>query len=103
MKWLSEWNRRPEDENLEDILFLLRKDGQNNGPGRVFHILETFISSVNDAELGDRFSQSLKSWSPADVARKMLTGKLKVLMEFSAICESKLKLLQSLRQQIAQL
>ncbi|KAK7289895.1 hypothetical protein RIF29_03918 [Crotalaria pallida] len=103
IKWLSKWKRRSEDESLEDILVLLRKNGQNNGPGQVFHILETFISSMNDAELGDHISHSLQSWSPADVARKMMTGKLKVLMEFSAICESKLKLLQSMKQQIAQL
>ncbi|CAK8566015.1 unnamed protein product [Lathyrus sativus] len=102
MKWLNEWSKRPEDENSEDILSLLRKDGHNDGPGRVFHILETFISSMSNAEVGDRIYHSLKSWSPADVARKMMTGKLKVLMEFSAICESKLKLLQSLKQQIAQ-
>ncbi|KAF1881581.1 hypothetical protein Lal_00021436 [Lupinus albus] len=103
IEWLSKWNKRPEDETLENILFLLRKDGPNNGPGKVFHILETFISSMNDVELGDHISQSLKSWSPADVARKIMSGKLKVLMEFSAICESKLKLLHSIKQQIAQL
>ncbi|OIV89029.1 hypothetical protein TanjilG_24099 [Lupinus angustifolius] len=102
IEWLSKWNKRPEEESLENILFLLRKDGPNNGPGKVFHILETFISSMNDVELGDHISQSLKSWSPADVARKITTGKLKVLVEFSAICESKLKLLQSIKQQIAQ-
>ncbi|KAH1196959.1 N-terminal acetyltransferase B complex auxiliary subunit NAA25 [Glycine max] len=90
LTWITEWNKRPEDEHLENILLLLRKDGHNDGPGEVFHILETFISSMNDAELGDRISQSLKSWSPADVFRKMMTGKLKVLTEFSAICESKL-------------
>lgn len=103
MKWMSEWNRRHEDENLEHILSLLRKDGHNDGPGQVFHVLETFISSMNDSELGDRIYHSLKSWSPADVARKITTGKLKVLMEFSAICESKLKLLQSVKHQMAQL
>ncbi|KAG4923594.1 N-terminal acetyltransferase B complex auxiliary subunit NAA25 isoform X2 [Glycine max] len=103
LTWITEWNKRPEDEHLENILLLLRKDGHNDGPGEVFHILETFISSMNDAELGDRISQSLKSWSPADVFRKMMTGKLKVLTEFSAICESKLKLFNSMKQQIAQL
>jgi N-terminal acetyltransferase B complex non-catalytic subunit len=101
MKWTSEWNKRPEDENSEGILSLLRRDGHTEGPGRVFHILETFISSTSNAEVGDRIYHSLKSWSPADVARKMTTGKLKVLTEFSTICESKLKLLQSLKQQIA--
>ncbi|XP_020221131.1 N-terminal acetyltransferase B complex auxiliary subunit NAA25 [Cajanus cajan] len=103
MKWIREWKRRPEDLNLDSILSLLHKDGHNDGPGKVFHILQTFISSVNDSEVGDRISQSLKSWCPAEVARKMMTGKLKVLMDFSAICESKLKLLQHLKQQIAQL
>ncbi|KAL2333032.1 hypothetical protein Fmac_014245 [Flemingia macrophylla] len=103
MKWITECIRRPEDSNLDNILFLLRKDGHNDGPGKVFHILETFISSVNDAEVGDRISQSLKSWCPADVARKIVNGKLKVLMDLSAICVSKMKLLQSLKQQIAQL
>ncbi|XP_061359920.1 N-terminal acetyltransferase B complex auxiliary subunit NAA25 [Gastrolobium bilobum] len=103
MKWISGWSRRPEDENLEDILFLLRKDEHNDGPGQVFHIIETFISSMNDVELGDRISQSLKSWSPTDVARKIMTGKHKVLMEFSAICESKLKLFKSMKQQVSQL
>lgn len=103
MKWISEWNRRPEDENLEDILNLIRKDGHNDGPGKVFHCLETFISSMNDMELGDQIYQSIKSWNSANVARKIMTGKLKVLLEFSAICDSKLKLLQSVKQQIAQL
>lgn len=102
IKQISESNRRPEDENSDGILSLLRKDEHNDGPGRVFHVLETFISSMSNAEVGDRIYHSLKSWSPADVARKMMTGKLKVLTAFSAICESKLKLLQSLKQQIAQ-
>jgi N-terminal acetyltransferase B complex non-catalytic subunit len=102
MERISEWNRRPEDDNSEGILSLLREDEHNDGPGRVFHVLETFISSMSNAEVGDRIYHSLKSWSPADVARKMMLGKLKVLTEFSAICESKLKLLQSLKQQIAQ-
>lgn len=102
MERISEWNRRPEDDNSEGILSLLREDEHNDGPGRVFHVLETFISSMSNAEVGDRIYHSLKSWSPADVARKIMSGKLKVLTEFSAICESKLKLLQSLKQQIAQ-
>jgi len=104
MKWICEWMTKPEDENLENIFHLLNKDGLNNdGPGKVFRTLETFISSVNDAEFGDHISPPLKSWSPADVARKMMSGKLNTLMEFSAICDSKMKFLQSMKQQIAQL
>ncbi|XP_048420482.1 N-terminal acetyltransferase B complex auxiliary subunit NAA25-like [Pyrus x bretschneideri] len=102
MKWLREQINRPEDESLETLLSSLQKKGQNEGPGQVFHILETYISSVNDTEIGDRISRALKSWSPPDVARKLITGKCTVLSEFLRICESKLKLLQTLKQQIAQ-
>ncbi|RDY04396.1 N-terminal acetyltransferase B complex auxiliary subunit NAA25, partial [Mucuna pruriens] len=91
MKWITEWDTRPEEENLDNILFLVQKEGHNNdGPGKVLRVLETFISSVNDAEVGDRICQSIRSWSPVDVARKIMIGKLEVVMEFSAICESKL-------------
>ncbi|KAI4315952.1 hypothetical protein L6164_023975 [Bauhinia variegata] len=103
MKWLREWKSRTEDEHLEVILAPLCSNVQSDGPGKVFHILETFVSSVNDTELGNHISESVKSWSPSDVARKMVTGKNKVLMEFLRICESKAKLLRSMKQRIAQL
>ncbi|XP_030963835.1 N-terminal acetyltransferase B complex auxiliary subunit NAA25 isoform X1 [Quercus lobata] len=102
MKWLREQIKRPEDENLETILSFVQKTGQNEGPGQVFKILETYVSSVNDAELGERISEAVKSWSPADVARKIITGKCTVLSEFLKICESKFKSLKTLKQQISQ-
>ncbi|XP_008232050.1 PREDICTED: phagocyte signaling-impaired protein [Prunus mume] len=102
MKWLREQINRPEDENLETLLSALQKKGQNEGPGQVFQIIETFMSSKDDTELGDRISQALKSWSSVDVGRKIVTGKCTVLSEFLRICESKLKLLQALKHQIAQ-
>lgn len=103
MKWLREWKKTPEDKNVEDIISPLRNNELNDGPGQFFRKLESYVSSADETELGDRISQSLKSWSPADVARKMVTGKHKVLMEFYKICESKLKSLQSMKQKIAQL
>ncbi|KAJ7964264.1 phagocyte signaling-impaired protein [Quillaja saponaria] len=103
MKWLRERINRSEDENLEDILSPLQRNGQNEGPGQVYQILVDCISSMNEIELGNHISQSLKSWSPSDVARKIVTGKCKVLTEFLMICESKLKLFQTLKQKIAQL
>ncbi|KAJ7959894.1 Phagocyte signaling-impaired protein [Quillaja saponaria] len=105
MKWLREWINRPENQNFEDILSPLQRKGQNEGPGQVYHLLEDFISNMDEIEieLSDRISLSLKSWSPADVARKMVTGKCKVLTEFLKICESKMKLFQALKQQISQL
>lgn len=101
MKWLREQINRPEDENLESFLSSVQKKGQE-GPGQVFLILETLVSSINDIDFGDRISQALKSWNRVDVARKIVTGKCRVLAEFLQICESKLKLLQTLKQQLAQ-
>lgn len=102
MKWLREQINRPEDENLETTLSFLKEKGQNEGPGQVFEIVETFASSINDTELGNWISQAVKCWNPIDVARKMVTGKCTVLLEFLQICESKMKLLQALKLQIAQ-
>ncbi|KAF5446637.1 hypothetical protein F2P56_032248 [Juglans regia] len=102
MKWLREQINRPEDENLETTLSFLQGKGQNEGPGQVFKIVETFASSINDTELGDWISQAVKCWSPVDVARKIVTGKCTVLSEFLQMCGSKMKLLQALKQQIAQ-
>lgn len=102
MKWLREQINSSEDEHLETTVSLLQKKGQNEGPGQVFKILETFSSSPNDAELGERISQAVRSWSPVDVGRKIVTGKCTVLSEFLKICESKFKLLKALKQQIAQ-
>ncbi|KAM5583076.1 N-terminal acetyltransferase B complex auxiliary subunit NAA25 [Rosa sericea] len=101
-KWLKEQINRPEDENLETLLSSLQKKEQIEGPGQVFQIIETFTSSINDTELGDRISQSLKSWGHVDVGRKIVAGKCTVLSEFLRICDSKSKLFQALKQQIAQ-
>lgn len=102
-KWLREQINRPEDENLETILSFLQKKGQNEGgPGQVFKILETLVPSINETQLGERISQAVKSWSPVDVARKIVTGKCTVASEFLKICESKLKSLHAMKQQIAQ-
>ncbi|KAE8039358.1 hypothetical protein FH972_011778 [Carpinus fangiana] len=103
-KWLREQINKPEDENLETILSFLHKKGQNEGgPGQVFKILETSVSSINETQLGERISQAVKSWSPVDVARKIVTGKCTVASKFLKICESKLKSLHAMKQQIAQL
>lgn len=101
-KWLKEQINRPEDENLETLLSSLQKKEQMEGPGQVFQIIGTFTSSINETDLGDRISQSLKSWSHVDVGRKIVAGKCTVLSEFLRICDSKSKLFQALKQQIAQ-
>ncbi|XP_065881185.1 N-terminal acetyltransferase B complex auxiliary subunit NAA25 [Euphorbia lathyris] len=93
--------KKPEDEVVETILCSVRNKKQEEGPGQVFQILESFITSVDEVELGGRISQAVKSWSPGDVARKMGNSSKTVLSTFVHICESKIKLLQTLKQQIS--
>ncbi|KAL7264217.1 hypothetical protein ACSBR1_002217 [Camellia fascicularis] len=95
--WLREQIKSPLDGNVEIILSSLGVKEQNEGPGKVFQILQTSISSMNDVELGDRISQALKSWSHVDIARKIVTGQSTVLSEFLQICELKVKSLQALK------
>ncbi|XAR60788.1 hypothetical protein NMG60_11034292 [Bertholletia excelsa] len=99
VNWLREQVKMPVDANMEVVLSSIKL---NEGPGKVFQVLETSIMSMNDVELGDQISQALKSWSRADVARKIVTGHQTMLSEYLQICESKVKLLQALKLQIQQ-
>ncbi|KAJ4839804.1 hypothetical protein Tsubulata_032010 [Turnera subulata] len=101
-KWLKEQIGRVEDENIESILSSIRKEGQDEGPGKVFQVIERVTSSINEAEFGDRISQGLKSWNAVDVARKIVNGDSSALSEFLQICELKLKSFKALKQQLAQ-
>ncbi|XP_023006933.1 N-terminal acetyltransferase B complex auxiliary subunit NAA25-like [Cucurbita maxima] len=103
MNWLSVFVNQSDEGKLEAILLSIQKSGNNNkGPGQVFHALETLTSPMDNTELGHRISEALKSWNTVDVARKLVTGKDVVLNEFIKICESKLKSIQKLKQQISQ-
>ncbi|CAK9164144.1 unnamed protein product [Ilex paraguariensis] len=96
-KWLSEQINKPVEENLEIILSSLQGEKQGEGPGKVFQVLETKISSMNGLDVGDRIAQALQCWNSADVARKVITGQGMVLTEFLRICKSKIKLMQALK------
>ncbi|GMI92020.1 TRANSCURVATA 2, NatB auxiliary subunit [Hibiscus trionum] len=101
--WLQDQIKSPEDNKIDILVSSLKRNGQNGGgPGQVFHILETLISSADETELGNWISQALRAWSSVDVGRKIVTGQSRVLSEFCRICESKIKSLRSLKQQIAQ-
>ncbi|CAK9314599.1 unnamed protein product [Citrullus colocynthis] len=102
LKWLEGLVNQLEEGKLEAILSSIRNNGNNDGPGQVFHTLETLTSSMNSMELGHRITEALKSWNTVDVARKLVTGKHVVLNEFIKICESKYMSLQKLKQQISQ-
>ncbi|XP_039050474.1 N-terminal acetyltransferase B complex auxiliary subunit NAA25-like [Hibiscus syriacus] len=102
VRWSQDQIKSPEDNKIDILVSSLKTNGQNGGPGHVFHILETLASSPNETELGNWISQALRAWSPVDVGRKIITGQSRVLSEFCRICESKIKALKSLKQQIAQ-
>lgn len=100
MKWLREQLENPVDGSLDNILSSLQRKEPNEGPGKVLQILETYVASINDIELGDRISQALKTWSSLDVVRKLIAGQHTVLSDFLKICEIKFKLLQTLKLQV---
>lgn len=74
--------------------------GPNEGPGQVFQAPKDFISTADESELGDRIFQAIKCWSPEDISRKTVKSQQNMMLDFLQICESKLKLLKSLKQQL---
>ncbi|XP_020102964.1 phagocyte signaling-impaired protein isoform X2 [Ananas comosus] len=84
-----------EDNDLDTLLSYVQRD--DNGPGRIFRILEENVVA-NNPDLGERISDSLKSWSSGDVLRRVVRAQRKYLTEFNQICDSKVKLLGTLRQ-----
>lgn len=98
-KWSQDQIKSPEDNKTDLLVSSLTRNG---GAGKVFNILETLASSPNKTEFGDRISQALRTWSPVEVGRKIVTGQCRVLSEFWRICESKIKSLKTLKQQVAQ-
>ncbi|GAB2286072.1 hypothetical protein Dimus_020496 [Dionaea muscipula] len=99
IRWLREQINQAEVETFDFSLASLQA-GQDRGPGQVLQLLTNYISSVSEIELGDRIFEALKSWSPTEVARKMVNGQCKLLSELLQICNSKLKLWVALKQQI---
>ncbi|XP_073144284.1 N-terminal acetyltransferase B complex auxiliary subunit NAA25 isoform X1 [Henckelia pumila] len=95
VKWLKEQLDKPEDENFEAIFSTIRNKN-NNGPGKVFQVLESSLSLMKDADLGDRILESLNSWNSVDIPRKIISGQHRFLTEFLRICELKIKSLQEL-------
>lgn len=99
-KWLSDQIDQADDENFEAMFSSIRRDASTGGPGKVFQILSSSMSVMEDSELGERISQALQSWSPADVTRKIINGQTTLISEFLKICKLKVKSLQALKLQI---
>ncbi|KAK1283393.1 hypothetical protein QJS10_CPB21g01457 [Acorus calamus] len=98
--WIDEQIGRPEDQNIDTLLSHLNVEKCDEGPGRVLGVLKQVSASV-DSELGERILQAFQTWSYVDVIRKIVKGQHTVLSEFQRICDSKLKLLLSLKQSIS--
>ncbi|KAG6570633.1 N-terminal acetyltransferase B complex auxiliary subunit NAA25, partial [Cucurbita argyrosperma subsp. sororia] len=101
LKWLIV--NQSDDGKLEATLSSMQNDGNNDGPGQVFQILETSTSSMDSTELGHWITGAFKCWNTVEVARKLVTGKHVVLNEFIKNCESKFKSVQKLKQQLSQI
>ncbi|KAG7606541.1 Tetratricopeptide-like helical domain superfamily [Arabidopsis thaliana x Arabidopsis arenosa] len=99
--WLLNQLNNPEDGQVEGFLTTLKRDGNAAGPGQILGVLESFIASSEESEVGNRIFQALKSWNTADTARKTVMAQQRVLREFLQICESKRKLLETLKQQMS--
>ncbi|KAL3530942.1 hypothetical protein ACH5RR_010264 [Cinchona calisaya] len=99
-EWLCDQINKPDDAKFETIFSLLQINEESQGPGKILHIFENLVSSLNHIDLGDRISQALQAWNAADVARKVIGGQTTELSQFLKICESKVKSLQALKMQL---
>ncbi|KAK9168029.1 hypothetical protein Syun_000169 [Stephania yunnanensis] len=99
-EWLREQIDTTEDQCVDVLVALLHKEGCNEGPGQVLYALEALLSCCREQEHNDRISQALRSWNSANVLRNLVTSQKRILSEFHSICESKIKLLQKVKQQI---
>ncbi|KAG2299706.1 hypothetical protein Bca4012_011293 [Brassica carinata] len=98
--WLTNQINNPEDAQVEKFLSTLKRNEDAGGPGHVLWVLESFIASSEESEVGSRIFEALKTWSKADSTRKTVTAQQKLLREFLQICESKRELLEKLKQQM---
>lgn len=99
--WLLNQINNPEDVQVEKFMSTLKRNEDAGGPGQVLGVLESFITSSEESEVGSRIFEALKTWSKADSARKTVMAQQSVLREFLQICESKRKLLEKLKQQMS--
>uniref|UniRef100_A0A1J3JDT3 N-alpha-acetyltransferase 25, NatB auxiliary subunit n=1 Tax=Noccaea caerulescens TaxID=107243 RepID=A0A1J3JDT3_NOCCA len=99
--WLLSQINNPEVDQLERFLSTLKRNEDAGGPGQVLGVLASFIASSEESEVGNRIFEALKSWSTADTARKTVMAQERVLREFLQICESKRKLMETLKQQMS--
>ncbi|CAH2069530.1 unnamed protein product [Thlaspi arvense] len=99
--WLLSQMNNPEDDQVEKFMSTLKRNEDAGGPGQVLGVLESLIASSEESVVGNRIFEALKSWSTADTARKTFMAQQSLLHEFLQICESKRKLMETLKQQMS--
>lgn len=97
-EWLKDQIQKPHDRKFEALYSSVQRT--EIGPGKVFKILESSVSEMKDAEVGDRIREALNSWDPAEAVRKIVSGQDGLLTELLKICESRVKFLHAIKRQL---
>nr|XP_016440446.1 PREDICTED: uncharacterized protein LOC107766210 [Nicotiana tabacum] len=95
-QWLNQQIIKSDDYKSESILSSLLED-KEEGPGKVYRVLESLTSSTSDVDFGDRITRALQSWSATVISRKIICSQRTALSNFLKICDSKIKSLQALK------
>ncbi|OVA18795.1 N-acetyltransferase B complex [Macleaya cordata] len=100
MKSVKEQSNSTVENKVERLLSPLQRPGRSEGPVIIFQTLE--VAALLERRRGgtDRISEALHSWDAAQVAKKIINAQERTLLDFLAICQSKLDLLQNLKVKI---
>ncbi|KAJ3676463.1 hypothetical protein LUZ60_003875 [Juncus effusus] len=93
-KWILDEVNKNEESDLDVLMGYL---GENNG---ILGVLKENLERSEKVEVGERIFELIKSWDFGEVLRRLVGAQRKLLKEFGLICESKLKLLESLKQNV---
>lgn len=97
-KWVLDQLNSTEDHDVDILMSYLTTDGNSVGPGKILNVLKESLGEVEESEVGDRIYDTVKSWNPTSVLRKIVQAQCRLLTDFSRICDSKLRVLESLKQ-----
>lgn len=97
-KWVLDQLNSTEDHDVDILMSYLTTDGNSVGPGKILNVLKESLGEVEESEVGDRIYDTVKSWNPTSVLRKIAQAQCRLLTDFSRICDSKLRVLESLKQ-----
>ncbi|KAJ4779209.1 hypothetical protein LUZ62_063466 [Rhynchospora pubera] len=99
-KWVSDQLNRSEDLDLDFLMTHLTSADNSVGTGKILNVIKESLGVVEKSEVGDRIYDSVKSWDPTSVLRNLIGSQRKLLADFSQITDSKLRVLDSMKQSI---